>query len=142
MNLTEFRNILSSPAELASVRNKAKTIVDTFPKNGCAAFASVVLSRCGVNIEPCQMAEEVANRLKKLGWQKIGLDDPQPGDALITIDLNGNGFADHVAIVTAQVKPGVVKVLDNYCEWRHGDYERNLGPGKFTPAAYLLRFVG
>ena len=144
-----------SPEKTLAAYALAAQFVDTFPKNGCAVALSVILDRqslthfgeVAVKIQSLKIednAQALAGQLECDGWVRIPKEEiPRPGDVMVSEDLNGNGMADHVALVCAGVE-GRFFCWDNHLGWPtrcNLPYWRNTFKevdGK-TPVAYWLR---
>ncbi|UJB39726.1 CHAP domain-containing protein [Streptomyces sp. A1-5] len=75
------------------------------PENWCADFASWVWAQAGFNVNGLTPAAG------SFGQYGAGLHpDPHVGDAVV-FNYNGNGYADHVAIVTAVNPDGTIESI-------------------------------
>jgi hypothetical protein len=138
MNRIEI--VMPTLDETRSAYARAEQFVPMFPNNGCAAALSAILHRRHIE----DNAQALADQLERDGWVRIPKEAiPLPGDVMVSEDLNGNGMADHVALVCTGVK-GRYLCWDNQLWWpirHHLPYWRNIFKevdGK-TPVAYWLR---
>jgi len=112
----------------------------TPPTNGCATFASSIIQQSGVPIETIPGAQNLSNRLGRMGWQRIGVGDQQPGDVGVTED-HGQGApgADHVYLVQSvdPDDPNRMRVVDNQNPM--GGARAARGRGSRTPTSHFWR---
>src|SRR6266508_3710311 len=84
----------------------------------CADFSKYVWSQAG-GVVDLSALDSWAHSFRQYGidhrtWHTPGGYTPQPGDAIVYPDLNGNGMADHVGIVVAVSGATVTSVEGNY----------------------------
>jgi hypothetical protein len=118
----------------------------------CAITASVHLIAAGVlpEGEVIFWAEDLATRLKQLGWKRIDAPaDVLPGDLIVCKDLNGNGATDHVWFALGTPYHSALAQYAARCLDNHNDgspYPRTLNgkgfPPPHTPMDYALRQEG
>jgi hypothetical protein len=147
-------NALTSVLEDPSVRYKnwlrAQQIADG--GSACAITASLHLIAAGVlpEGEVIPWAEDLATRLKQLGWKRIDCPaDVLPGDLIVCQDLNGNGATDHVWFALGTPYHCIMAEWAARCVDNHNDGEphpRTLNgkgfPPPHTPMDYALRQEG
>ena len=139
-NSARVGRVLNDPEQRAKDYALAMKIADG--ASACAITASVRLISAGIfpPDEIIPWAEDLATRLKKMGWIYVqDTPDVKANDLIVCQDLNGNGATDHVWFAVTDAEDGYCMCLDNH---NNGEpYKRNLGEGARTPMAYALRPV-
>jgi hypothetical protein len=137
-NMEKVGRVLNDPEQREKDYALAMKIADG--ASACAITASVRLISAGIfpPDEIIPWAEDLATRLKKMGWKYVQ-SDVQANDLIVCQDLNGNGATDHVWFAVTDAVDGYCMCLDNHNEGK--PYKRNLGEGSRTPMDYALRLV-
>jgi len=140
-------SILEDPAARYKNWLRAQQIANGDP--ACAITASVHLIAAGVlqEGEVIPWAEDLATRLKEIGWKRIGSPaDVLPGDLIVCQDINGNGATDHVWFALGTPYHSIMTGYAARCLDNHNDgapYSRTLNgkgfPPPHTPMDYALR---
>lgn len=135
-----FAEFLQSNANLRSANERARKDLRGYPHNGCATYASELLRGSGMDIGVIPGAQNLADALKKRGWERIPLGKQRPGDIGVTKDMGaGLPGADHVYTVLGvdPNNPDKMNITDNQVGASGTRYAS--GKGGKTPTEYFLR---
>lgn len=130
----------SSLPGIAQARADAKAKYVAFPKLGCAAYLSSLMSNSGINVRFTLGAGALADILRRQrGWKEIEVGKQKPGDVGVCYDHDTSiPGSDHVYLVLVAIDNDAMIITDNQADKPHS---RTASGGKKTSTEYFLRAV-